>query len=122
MARTTSPLVRGLATNVVRPVISSLIVHMKKMMMIRKRTRRERKKFEKKKFFVNKKKGGEAHIGKEWDSDEDSSDDKGLATPVFNKSALFPKIDHTYLMTKESKKKVQSRTSRKSLSQMMNQC
>jgi hypothetical protein len=35
---------------------------------------------------------GEAHIGKEWDSDYSSSnsDDEGLAASAFNKSSLFP--------------------------------
>jgi hypothetical protein len=35
---------------------------------------------------------GEAHIGKEWDSDCSSSDsdDEGLATSAFDKSSLFP--------------------------------
>jgi hypothetical protein len=50
---------------------------------------------EKKKLFI-KKKGCEAHIGKEWDSDEDSDDDEGIATRLqFNKSAIFPKANHT---------------------------
>jgi hypothetical protein len=48
---------------------------------------------------------GEAHIGKEWDSDYSSSDsdDEGLAASAFNKSSLFPNEWHTYLMTKEKK-------------------
>jgi hypothetical protein len=35
---------------------------------------------------------GEAHIGKEWDSDCSSSDsdDEGLAASAFNKSSLIP--------------------------------
>jgi hypothetical protein len=60
-----------------------------------------KKKVEKKKFFINKKKGGKAHIDKEWDSEEDSfDDDEGIATLTFNKSVVFPKVDHTCLMTK----------------------
>jgi hypothetical protein len=40
-------------------------------------------------FF--KMKGSEAHIGKEWDlDDESSSDNEGVATLAFNKSHLFP--------------------------------
>jgi hypothetical protein len=53
----------------------------------------------------NKKAKGEAHLGKEWDSDCSSfdSDDKGLATSAFNKSSLFPNEHHTCLMAKEKK-------------------
>ena len=48
---------------------------------------------------------GEAHIGKEWDSDGSSSDsdDEGLAASPFNKSSLFPNERHTCLMAKEKK-------------------
>jgi hypothetical protein len=51
---------------------------------------------------------GEAHIGKEWDSDCSSSDsdDEGLAATAFNKSSLFPNERHTCLMTKEKKVRV----------------
>jgi hypothetical protein len=56
---------------------------------------------EKKKNYRKAK--GEAHIGKEWDSDCSSSDseDEGLATLAFNKSSLFPNEYHTCLMDKE---------------------
>jgi hypothetical protein len=58
---------------------------------------------EKKKAY--KKAKGEAHLGKEWDSDCSSSDsdDKGLAASAFNKSSLFPNKCHTCLMAKEKK-------------------
>jgi hypothetical protein len=58
---------------------------------------------EKKKNY--KKAKGEAHIGKEWDSDCSSSDfeDEGLAASAFNKSSLFPNELHTCLMAKERK-------------------
>jgi hypothetical protein len=58
---------------------------------------------EKKKSYRKAK--GEAHIGKEWDSDYSSydSDDEGLAASAFNKSSLFPNERHTYLMAKERK-------------------
>jgi hypothetical protein len=58
---------------------------------------------EKKKSY--KKAKGEAHLGKEWDSDCSSSDsdDEGLAAPAFNKSSLFPNERHTCLMAKERK-------------------
>jgi hypothetical protein len=48
---------------------------------------------------------GEAHLGKEWDSDYSSSDsdDEGLAASAFNKSSLFPNERHTCLMAKEKK-------------------
>src|SRR5688500_1282916 len=64
---------------------------------------------EKKKHY--KKAKGEAHLGKEWDSDCSSSDsdNEGLAATAFNKSALFPNERHTCLMAKE--KKVSTRNS-----------
>ena len=48
---------------------------------------------------------GEAHIGKEWDSDCSSSDsdDEGLAASAFDKSSLFPNERHTCLMAREKK-------------------
>jgi hypothetical protein len=67
------------------------------------------KKREKKKSY--KKAKGEAHLGKEWDSDCSSSDsdNEGLAALAFNKSSLFPNEHHTCLMAKE--KKVNTRKS-----------
>jgi hypothetical protein len=58
---------------------------------------------EKKKAY--KKAKGEAHLGKEWDSDCSSSDsdNEGLAVSAFNKSSLFPNERHTCLMAKEKK-------------------
>jgi hypothetical protein len=58
---------------------------------------------EKKKSYRKAK--GEAHLGKEWDSDCSSSDsdDEGLTTSAFNKSSLFPNESHTCLMAKEKK-------------------
>jgi hypothetical protein len=52
-----------------------------------------------------KKAKGEAHLGKEWDSDCSSSDsdDEGLAASAFNKSSLFPNERHTFLMAREKK-------------------
>jgi hypothetical protein len=48
---------------------------------------------------------GEAHLGKEWDSNCSSSDsdDEGLAASAFDKSSLFPNECHTCLMAKEKK-------------------
>jgi hypothetical protein len=62
---------------------------------------------EKKKVY--KKAKGEAHLGKEWDSDCSSSDsdDEGLAASAFNKSSLFPDERYTCLMAKEKKVHVQ---------------
>jgi hypothetical protein len=58
---------------------------------------------EKKKAY--KKAKGEAHLGKEWDSNcsTSDSDDEGLAASAFNKSTLFPNERHTCLMAKEKK-------------------
>jgi hypothetical protein len=67
------------------------------------------RKWEKKTY---KKVKGEAHLGKEWDSDCSSSDsdNEGLAATAFNKSSLFPNEHHTCLMAKE--KKVSTRSTR----------
>jgi hypothetical protein len=61
---------------------------------------------EKKKNYRKAK--GEAHIGKEWDSNCSSFDskDEGLAASAFNKSSLFPNERHTCLMAKEKKVRV----------------
>ena len=58
---------------------------------------------EKKKSYRKAK--GEAHLGKEWDSDCSSSDSdgEGLVASAFNKSSLFPNECHTCLMAKEKK-------------------
>jgi hypothetical protein len=51
------------------------------------------KKKEKKKYY--KKKGGDAHVCREWDSDEsstDSSDDEDAANIAINKGLLFPNV------------------------------
>jgi hypothetical protein len=58
---------------------------------------------EKKKNYRKAK--GEAHHGKEWDSDSSSSDsdDERLAASAFDKSSLFPNERHTCLMAKEKK-------------------
>jgi hypothetical protein len=56
-----------------------------------------KKKMEKKYY---KKKGGEAHMGREWDSDEsstDSSSDEDAANIAVNKGLLFPNVDHKCL-------------------------
>jgi hypothetical protein len=73
---------------------------------------KRRKKKEKKRYY--KKKGGDAHVCREWDSDEsstDSSSDEDAANIAVNKGLLFPNIGHKCFMAKDGKKKkVQSRT------------
>jgi hypothetical protein len=72
------------------------------------------KKKEKKRYY--KKKGGDAHVCREWDSDEsstDSSDDEDAANIAVNKGLLFPNVGHKCLMAKDGKKKVKSRSSTK---------
>jgi hypothetical protein len=63
-----------------------------------------RKKEEKK--YYNKK-GGDAHVCREWDSDEssiDSSSDEDAANIAVNKGLLFPNVGHKCLMAKDDKK------------------
>jgi ubiquinone biosynthesis protein UbiJ len=73
------------------------------------------KRKEKKKYY--KKMGGDAHVCREWDSDEsptDSSSDEDAANITVNKGLLFPNISHKCLMAKDGKrKKVKSRASTK---------
>ena len=67
---------------------------------------------EKKKYY--KKKGGDAHVCREWNSNEsstDSSSDEDAANIAVNKGLLFPNVGHKCLMSKDGKKKkVQART------------
>jgi hypothetical protein len=69
---------------------------------------------EKKRYY---KKGGDAHVCREWDSDEsstNSSDDEDAANIAVTKGLLFPNIGHKCLMAKDDKKKkVKSRSSTK---------
>jgi hypothetical protein len=68
---------------------------------------------EKKKYY---KKGGEAHMGREWDSDESSTDssfDEDAANIAVKKELLFPNVGHKCLMAKDGKKKVYSRATHK---------
>jgi hypothetical protein len=60
-----------------------------------------------KKTYYKKKKGDEAHIGREWDSNERStnSSHEDAANIAINKGLLFPNIGHKCLMDKEDKKK-----------------
>jgi hypothetical protein len=64
------------------------------------------KKKEKKRYY--KKKGGDAHMCREWDSDEsttDSSSDEDAANIAVNKCLLFRNVSHKCLMAKDGKKK-----------------
>jgi hypothetical protein len=76
---------------------------------------KKEKKKEKKRYY--KKKGSDAHICREWDSDEsstDSSSNEDAANITVNKGLLFPNVGHKCLMAKDGKKKkVQSRTTPK---------
>jgi hypothetical protein len=63
------------------------------------------KKIEKKRYY--KKKGVKAHMGREWDSDESSTDssfDEDAANITINKGLLFPDIGHKCLIAKDDKK------------------
>jgi hypothetical protein len=62
------------------------------------------KKKEKKRYY---KKGGDAHVCREWDSDESSTDcssDEDAANIAVNKGLLFPNVGHKCLMAKDDKK------------------
>jgi hypothetical protein len=65
-----------------------------------------KKKMEKKRYY--KKKGGEAHMGRKWDSDESSTDcssDEDAANIAINKGLLFPNVGHKCLVARDGKKK-----------------
>jgi hypothetical protein len=70
---------------------------------------------EKKKYYKNK--GGDAHICREWDSDEnstDSSSDEDAANIAVNKGLIFPNVGHKCPMAKDGKKKkIHSRATHK---------
>jgi hypothetical protein len=69
-------------------------------------TRRERGE-KKKKYY--KKKGGDAHVCREWNSNESStdssSDDEDAANIAVTKGLLFPNVGHKCLMAKDGKRK-----------------
>jgi hypothetical protein len=70
---------------------------------------------EKKRYY--KKKGGDAHVCREWTSDEsstDSSSDEDAANIAVTKGLLFPNVGHKCLVAKDGKrKKVKSKSSTK---------
>jgi hypothetical protein len=52
--------------------------------------------------------GGDAHVCREWDSDESStysSSDEDAANIAVNKGLLFPNVGHKCLMAKDDKKR-----------------
>jgi hypothetical protein len=103
--RTTNHVPRGFATGMVSPVTSLQNVHIQ-VTATGTKTRKGKMKMEKQRYY--KKKGGEAHMGREWDSDKsstDSSDDEDAANIAINKGLLFPNIGHKCLMAKDDKKK-----------------
>jgi hypothetical protein len=64
------------------------------------------KKKEKKRYY--KKKGSDAHVCREWDSNEsstNSSSSEDAANIGVNKGLLFPNVGHKCLMAKDGKKK-----------------
>jgi hypothetical protein len=79
--------------------------------------KKKKEKSYKKDKHYKKKTYSEAHIGKEWDSDDENSDfdSNGLAimaikgSSSFSRKSLFPNLNkgkHTCLMAKEGKRKV----------------
>jgi hypothetical protein len=76
----------------------------------KKGKRREKKRY-------HKKRGGDAHVCREWDSDEsstDSSSDEDATNIAITKGLLFPNVGHKCLMAKDGKrKKVKSKSSTK---------
>jgi hypothetical protein len=64
------------------------------------------KKKEKKRYYKNV--GGDAHVCREWDSDESSTNssfDEDAANIAVNKGLLFPNVSHKCFMAKDGKKK-----------------
>jgi hypothetical protein len=64
----------------------------------------KRGKKKEKKYY--KRKGGDAHVCREWDSDESSTDssDEVVANITVNKGLLFPNVGHKCFMAKDGKK------------------
>jgi hypothetical protein len=72
----------------------------------KKGKRREKKRY-------HKKRGDDAHVYREWDSEESSSDEDAANIAV-TKGLLFPNVGHKCLMAKDGKrKKVKSKSSTK---------
>jgi hypothetical protein len=77
--------------------------------MIMTRDKKSMGRGRRRKYTRRRRAKGEAHLGKEWDSNCSSSDsdDEGLAASAFDKSSLFPNERHTCLMAKEKKVRIQ---------------
>jgi hypothetical protein len=106
-----SPVPKGYATNVVSPVILSLNV-LCLVIVTGATIRRERGRIRR----DYKKKGSDAHVCREWDSDESSTDssDEDASNIAINKGLLFHNVSHKCFMAKDGKKKkVKSRASTK---------
>jgi hypothetical protein len=108
--RITNPAPRGCATSVVSLV--TLLLNVLCLVIVTGTTTRRERREKKKRYY--KKKGGDAHVCREWDSDEsstDSSSDEDAANIAVNKDLLFPNVGHKCFMAKDDKKKkVQFRT------------
>jgi hypothetical protein len=75
--------------------------------------------YKKDKKYTKKKSYGQAHVGQEWNSSDESSESEsdevttiGIKDKTSSSKSLFPKLSkHTCLMEKEGRKKVKSNTS-----------
>jgi hypothetical protein len=76
------------------------------------RDNKKGRKKEKKRYY--KKKGGDAHVCREWNSNESSTEssfDEDAANIAVSKGLFFPNVSHKCFMAKDGKKKkVQTRT------------
>jgi hypothetical protein len=80
------------------------------------RKRRRTKSYKKDKKYTNKKSYGQAHVGQEWNSSDESSESESddLATIAIkdessSSKSLFPNLSkNTCLMAKEGKKKIKT--------------
>jgi hypothetical protein len=63
------------------------------------------KRKDKKRYY--KKKGSDAHVCREWDSDESSTDssDEDAANIAINKGLLFHNVSHKCFMAKDGKRR-----------------
>jgi hypothetical protein len=111
--RITSPAPRKFAISVVSPV--TLLPNVLYQVTVTGITTRRARGEKKKRHY--KKKGGDAHVCREWDSNEsstDSSSDEDAANIAVTKGLLFPNVGHKCLMAKDGKmKKVKSKSSTK---------
>jgi hypothetical protein len=118
--RTTSLAPKGCATSVVSLVILLLNVQIQVIVtgaMTRRGRRRRRRDITRDSDENGYKCGGDAHVCREWNSDEsstDSSSNEDAANIAVNKGLLFPNVGHKCFMAKDGKKKkVQSRATPK---------